>query len=212
MGGPSTAGWQAAEGLLAIDADVAAEFPGLRLPYAVISGLRLDRPRSPLLSERLATAAERLTGPMIRELRASAEGTAYRAFYRQVGLDPDRTRPPVEALVAERVMRGGFVEGPTWRDALVVASVTGGVALQAFDARRLADPPAVTLSADQRLVLSAGGDRVADLLGEPARRYRPGPSTRRLLVVATAVPGISEATARAAIDEAAGLLVAGVRA
>ena len=33
---------------------------------------------------------------------------AYRVFFRQIGLDPDRTRTPIEELALERMKNGAF--------------------------------------------------------------------------------------------------------
>ena len=62
---------------------------------------------------------------------------AYRVFFRQIGLDPDRTRTPIEQLAFERIREGAFKSDGLPADALTVATVETGVALRAFDADRL---------------------------------------------------------------------------
>ncbi len=62
---------------------------------------------------------------------------AYRVFYRQIGLDPDRTRTPIEQLALDRLYDGAFKSCGLPEDALTVAIVETGVALRAFDADRL---------------------------------------------------------------------------
>ena len=62
---------------------------------------------------------------------------AYRVFFRQIGLDPDRTRTPVEQLALDRLHDGGFKSRGLPADALTIAIVETGVALRAFDADRL---------------------------------------------------------------------------
>ena len=59
---------------------------------------------------------------------------AYRVFFRQIGLDPDRTRTPVEQLALERLHDGAFKSRGLPDDALTIAIVETGVALRAFDA------------------------------------------------------------------------------
>ena len=58
---------------------------------------------------------------------------AYRVFFRQIGLDPDRTRTPVEQLALERLHDGAFKSRGLPDDALTIAIVETGVALRAFD-------------------------------------------------------------------------------
>ena len=62
---------------------------------------------------------------------------AYRVFFRQIGLDPDRTRTPVEQLALDRLQDGGFKTRGLPVDALTIATVETGIALRAFDADRL---------------------------------------------------------------------------
>ncbi|HEY8639224.1 MAG TPA: hypothetical protein VIL53_01820 [Solirubrobacterales bacterium] len=61
---------------------------------------------------------------------------AYRVFFRQIGLDPDQTRTPIEELALERMKKGAFVSRSQLDDALTIAIVETGVALRAFDADR----------------------------------------------------------------------------
>ena len=59
---------------------------------------------------------------------------AYRAFFRQIGLDPDRTRTPVEELALERLREGAFKARGLPADAVTIATIETGVALRLFDA------------------------------------------------------------------------------
>ena len=62
---------------------------------------------------------------------------AYRVFFRQIGLDPDRTRTPVEQLALDRLHDGAFISAGLPADALTIATIETGVALRAFDADRI---------------------------------------------------------------------------
>ena len=62
---------------------------------------------------------------------------AYRVFFRQIGLDPDRTRTPIEQLVLERLHDGAFKSVGLPQDALNIAIVETGVALRAFDGEQV---------------------------------------------------------------------------
>ena len=62
---------------------------------------------------------------------------AYRVFFRQIGLDPDRTRTPVEQLALERLREGAFKSRGLPIDALTIATIETGVALRVFDAEQV---------------------------------------------------------------------------
>ena len=62
---------------------------------------------------------------------------AYRVFFRQIGLDPDQTRTPVEQLALDRLHDGAFVSRGLPADALTIATVETGVALRVFDLARI---------------------------------------------------------------------------
>ncbi len=59
---------------------------------------------------------------------------AYRVFFRQIGLDPDATRTPVERLALDRLHDGAFLSRGLPADALTIAIAETGVALRALDA------------------------------------------------------------------------------
>ena len=83
---------------------------------------------------------------------------AYRVLFRHLGLDPDVTRTPIEALVLERLMHGGFAPRGMPEDALALATLETGVPVWAVDADRV------------------GHARAGDRRGRPARaRRRAGP-------------------------------------
>ena len=62
---------------------------------------------------------------------------AYRVFFRHIGLDPDQTPTPIEQLALDRMKDGRFRSENRLDDALTIAMVEVGVALQAFDADRV---------------------------------------------------------------------------
>ena len=84
-----------------------------------------------------ATSPTASTAPQAIHLRERPIPWAYRVFFRQIGLDPDRTRTPVEQLAFERIREGAFNSVGLPADALTIATVETGVALRAFDADRI---------------------------------------------------------------------------
>src|SRR4051794_23207856 len=123
----STLGWVAPH--------VAAEFPGLGISWIEVDG-KPGRSPEPV-ERRLRGTSDRFYGAHAIHMRERPIPWAYRVFYRQIGLDPDRTRTPVEQLAFDRLYDGGFKSKGLPDDALTIAIVETGVALRAFDSDRL---------------------------------------------------------------------------
>ena len=102
-----------------VEGELADEFPELGLVHAPLAA----RPRrSPLeVKERLRALANRYTGGHVIHMRQDAVPWAYRVFARQVGIDPDSDRTPVEAIALERLRHGGFRSRNLGDDALTIA-------------------------------------------------------------------------------------------
>ena len=60
------------------------------------------------MRRRLRDLSDRFYGSQAIRLRERPIPWAYRVFFRQIGLDPDRTRTPVEQLALDRLHDGGF--------------------------------------------------------------------------------------------------------
>lgn len=185
-----------------VEAEVAAELPGLGLACVEAPAPAGGSER---LAPRLRALADRFAGPRAVTMRREAVPAAYRAFARHVGLDPDVDRPPVEALVVERLLHGGFRSRGRVEDALLVGALETGVPLWALDADQISGPLGVRAArpgerlgkgelapdlAPGRLVVADARGPVAVLLGAVADGVAPGPRTRRLVVFAVRVAGI----------------------
>ena len=118
-----------------VEADIAAELPGLRLwSLELPAG---DGPSPKGLRHRLREMSSRFTGAQAKALRSKPIPHAYRVFYRHIGLDPDVDRVPVEAMVVERLKHGGFRSASILNDALTVSLMETGVPTWALDADTL---------------------------------------------------------------------------
>jgi hypothetical protein len=173
----------------AIDPRVAAEHPALRVWTARVAARPRRTPEA--LRARLRALADRLDGAQALVLRTRPVPLAYRVLFRQLGLDPDVTRTPLEALVVERLLRGGFAAGGLPGDALAVATLETGVPVWAFDGARVG-ALALRPSADGRLELADAGGRAAVLFSPPLPERAPGAATTELLLVAVQSPGVDD--------------------
>src|SRR5689334_23384333 len=114
---------------------IAAEFPGLGIAWVVTDG-RVAHSPDPV-QRRLRDLSDRFYGSHAIHMRERPIPWAYRVFFRQIGLDPDRTRTPVEQLALDRLHDGAFVSRGMPADAITIATVETGVALRALDAERI---------------------------------------------------------------------------
>ena len=118
-----------------VDAEVADEFPELRLFELAVDARPGRTPRS--VQERLRYLSSRFRGPQAVAQRQQPVPWAYRVFYRHVGLDPDADRTPAERAMLGRLMHGGFKSDNLLDDALLVALVETGVPIWALDAAKV---------------------------------------------------------------------------
>jgi DNA/RNA-binding domain of Phe-tRNA-synthetase-like protein len=193
-----------ASGLIA--PELRAEFPGLRLHWTELEARVRSSPRD--VRRRLRGLSDRVSGAGVVAMRTQPIPHAYRAFFRQVGLDPDAARIPSEEAAVRRLLQGRFQSRDALQDALLIALVETGVPVWALDARRVdSDSLGIRVaasgerlgSAPEDLSVPAGQLVVADaacvhapLFGEPAPGHAPSPGlgARRIVLYAVAVEGV----------------------
>jgi DNA/RNA-binding domain of Phe-tRNA-synthetase-like protein len=115
-----------------IEPGVHAEFPGLRLDWVTV--VRRARESPPEVKERLRFLSNRYRGASVVAMRTQPIPHAYRAFYRQIGLDPDASRIPSEEVAVARLLHGQFRSSNLLEDALLIALIETGVPVWALDA------------------------------------------------------------------------------
>jgi DNA/RNA-binding domain of Phe-tRNA-synthetase-like protein len=198
---------------------IAAEFPGLGLAWVEVAGSPARSPEP--VQRRLRDLSDRFYGSHAIHMRERPIPWAYRVFFRQIGLDPDRTRTPVEQLALDRLHDGAFTSRGMPADALTIATVETGVALRAFDVARLEGRLCLRDSAPGESLpgkpgkLAQGTLTIADergplelLFGASTAEEPLGSATRRIAVVAVQVKGVPQA----AVDEALWIACAAIAA
>lgn len=223
MASPEPAGagmeWKpsAAQGWVA--PHVAAEFPGLGIATIEVDG-RPGRSPEPVL-HRLRELSDRFYGAHAIHMRERPIPWAYRVFFRQIGLDPDRNRTPVEQLALDRLQDGAFKSRGMPADALTVATVETGIALRAFDAEGLKGRLCIRDSAPGESLQGRPGElpqgtlAIADertpvglLFGATAEDCDVSSATRRIVIAAIQVHGVPQI----AVDEALWMVAATLEA
>jgi DNA/RNA-binding domain of Phe-tRNA-synthetase-like protein len=182
------------------ESELADEFPQLGLVHTLLEA----RPRrSPVeVRKRLRALADRYTGGKVIHMRQDAVPWAYRVFSRQVGVDPDTDRTPVEAIALERLRHGGLKSENLVDDALTIAIAETGVPVFALDAAKLEGELGLRLSrpgerlagvrplSARQLVVADDSRPVAIVLGEVAHDAGVTPETERMVLCALRVKGV----------------------
>ena len=196
-------GWEPAPQQGWVAPHIASEFPGLGIAWVEVDARPARSPEP--VRRRLRDLSDRTYGAQAIRLRERPIPWAYRVFYRQSGLDPDRTRTPVEQLALDRLHDGGFLSHGLPTDALDIAIVETGVALRAFDADRLVGQLCIRDSAPgERLPgtageLASGTLTIADeerpvglLFGPTGEDHVGDGGTRRIAIAAVQVNGVPQ--------------------
>lgn len=196
------------------------EFPGLGLRYRLIE--RGSGRSNAALRERLAILSDRFSGAQAINVRSRPIPWAYRVFYRHIGLDPDEQPTPIEAIVLERMKRGGFVSENLLDDALTIATVESGVALRAFDADRVDGEPGIRGSLEGEelegrpgslppgtLVIADRNRPLSLLFGAVGSGRGVSRRTRRMLLISIQVGGVPEIAVEEALWLAAEAIESG---
>jgi DNA/RNA-binding domain of Phe-tRNA-synthetase-like protein len=188
---------------------IAAEFPGLGIAWVELEAKRANSPEP--VRRRLRDLSDRFYGSHAIHMRERPIPWAYRVFFRQIGLDPDHTRTPVEQLALDRLHDGAFVSRGMPADALTIATVETGVALRVFDKRRVQGELCIRDSAPGEglpgkpaklaqgtLTIADGRAPLALLFGGSKADQALESDAAQIAIVAVQVKGVPQA----AVDEA----------
>jgi hypothetical protein len=191
----------------AVAAQVCDELPGLSLWWLRAPGA--PGPVGEALQQRLRVLSDRLRGVDAVALRTRPVVRSYRAFSRQIGLDPDRDRVPAEQAAVARLMHGGLTARDRIEAACLVAVVETGVGVWALDGAAVAaGGPELRLGGGTLLVADAVRIH-APLMGDPLPGSAPGPRTRTVVLFTIGVPGVPEVHLHEALWQAQDGLGAG---
>jgi DNA/RNA-binding domain of Phe-tRNA-synthetase-like protein len=198
--------------------EVEQELPGLRLLTAQARVGReqsLTGATSSDVERRLKELSNRFRGATAVGARRERVPSAYRVFFRQIGLDPEVVRPPLEAALLERMIKGGFLSRGLLADVLLIALLDTGVPVWALDAAGVEGPLGVRTSAEGealgheapattrlpagRLVIADATAPLAVLFGELAAGHAPKPRSVELTLFAVQVAGVPQLYAEEAL-------------
>ena len=189
-----------------IEPRLQAEFPCLALDW--VSAELRRRATTHELRARLRDLSNAYRGETVVAIRQRPVGHAYRVFFREVGLDPDVTRIPLEEAALARLLDGHFVSRGLLEDAMLVALVETGVGVWALDGDRVnvaglgiraaVDGDRLGSSAygshlhAGRLVVADAESVHAVLFGDVAPEHAPTPDTERVTLFTVRVEGVPQ--------------------
>lgn len=190
----------------AVDSALRAEFPGLRIAWISLPARMRQTP--PQLKRRLMDLSSRYRGANVIAMRTQPIPHAYRAFFRQIGLDPDVTRIPSEEAAVARLLHGQFVCVNLVDDALLLGLIETGVPVWGLDAdvvdaggvgirltvggERLGATEYAEYLPAGRLVVADSSRVHAWLFGEIAPGHEVTSRTERVVLFAVGVDGVPE--------------------
>jgi DNA/RNA-binding domain of Phe-tRNA-synthetase-like protein len=203
-------GWVAGE--------LAAEFPELRLVHARVEARPGKSPAD--VKQRLRTLSDRFTGAKAIAMRQQPIPHAYRVFFRQVGIDPDSTRTPIEAIALERMRAGHFKSRNLVDDALLIGTLETSVPVYAFDAAGVeggvglrVSHPGESLGGREGRPLTRGQVVIADearslavLFADMAEGHGVLPESEAMLLAAVQVKGVPDVSVEEALWTVADIL------
>jgi DNA/RNA-binding domain of Phe-tRNA-synthetase-like protein len=197
--------------------EVREELPSLRLLSCAVRVRRAGRltgDSPPDVEARLRAMSSRVRGGRAVSMRREPVPAAYRVFFRQIGMDPDVERTPIEAAVLERMLRGGFPTGGLLDDVLLLALVDTGVPVWALRADAVQGPLGIRTSAEgeplgrspappplphRRLVVADSETALAVLFGDVAPGHQAVAATRELVLFSVLVAGVPDLYAEEAM-------------
>lgn len=183
-----------------VEPELAEEFPELSLVHASVEVRPARSPKA--VKQRLRMLADRYTGGKVVHMRQDPVPWAYRVFSRQVGIDPDHDRTPVEAVALRRLKQGGLHSDNLVDDALTIAIAETGVPLVALDAERVGGELGLRLAragetlggarplSARQLVMADRERPVALVMGGVGEDAGVTPATERMVLCALGVKGV----------------------
>ena len=183
-----------------VEPELAGDFPELGLVHAPLEAKPRKTPRE--VKQRLRALADRYTGGKVIHMRQDAVPWAYRVFSRQIGIDPDSDRTPVERIAVERLRHGGLASENLVDDALTIAIAETGVPVFALDADKVSRELGLRLAhggerlegvrplSARQLVVADDKRPVALVLGEVAHDAGVTWDTERMTLCALRVKGV----------------------
>lgn len=181
--------------------ELADGFPELGLSYVTIAA-RSGRTPEPV-RRRMRELASRITGGHVVHMRQDRVPWAYRVFWRQVGIDPDTDRTPVEQIALERLKWGGLRTRDFVDDAITIATLETAVPVLAFDAGLVGSHIGLRLARDheplggsgpalaaEQIVVADEHRALALLSGQVADERRVTRVTERVTIAALQVKGV----------------------
>jgi len=191
------------------------KYPELVVGYAVMRDVKVERRVEALEEEKRRIINEIRSRYAASSISEIPEIKAYRKFYRAMGVDPTKVRPPAEYLL-RRIMMGKFPSINNIVDSCLLASVESWAITSVYDLDKIRGTPTVTVAEQEETFQLIDGRMASPRIGEVLLRddekiltaYTLGDSratmvtsqTTNALVVAWNTPGINRECVEKALE------------
>lgn len=202
-----------------VDPSVKEKYPDFVTGYIIARGVKIEKTVSGL---------EEVKRKVFNELKAKygtvpmneiSEIEIYREFYKVMGIDPSKLRPPTEYLL-RRALDGRFPTVNNLVDSCLLATIQNWIVVGVYDLDSVKGEPKVTLASKIEKFETIDGKQVMPAVGEVLLRdsvkvisgYTAGdakasmvtPKTKNALMIAWNAPGIGKSKVEKALETISG--------
>jgi DNA/RNA-binding domain of Phe-tRNA-synthetase-like protein len=200
-----------------LDPIVKERYPELVTSYAIVRDVVVRKTVAELEDVKRGLIEELKGKYQLEGLRAIPEIMAYRSFFKLIGADPSKQKPPVEYLL-RRALTDRFPAINNVVDSCLLATVSHWIIIGAYDLDRIRGEPVVTVETEVEVFELIDGRRVSPVIGDVILRddekiisaYSIGdskacmitPKTKNVLLLSWNAPGIDRSRTEAALGVA----------
>ena len=198
-----------------LNPSVKRRYPELTIGYAIARNVKVERIEKKLEDEKKSVVKEIQGKYASTPVLEIPEVKAYREFYKALGVDPTKVRPPVEYLL-RKAMAGSFPSINNLVDLCLLASVRHSAIVSVYDLDKTKGNLTIDIARGDETLQLIDGRTVTPAMGEVLLRdeekiltaYTLGdakatmvtPQTKNALLIAWNVSGISRQQVEAALN------------
>ena len=202
-----------------VDPSVKEKYPGFVTGYIIARGVKIEKTLSGLeeVKRKVFDGLKAKYGTV--PMNEISEVVIYREFYKVMGVDPSKLRPPTEYLL-RRALDGRFPVVNNLVDSCLLATIQHWVVVGVYDLDSVKGEPKVTLASKIEKFETIDGKQVTPVVGEVLLRdsvkiisaYIGGdakasmvtPKTKNALMIAWNASGISKSKVEEALATISG--------
>ena len=202
-----------------VDLSVKEKYPEFVTGYIIARGVKVEKAVSGLEEVKRKVFSELKAKYGTVSLTEISEVEIYREFYKAMGVDPSKLRPPTEYLL-RKALDGRFPAINNLVDSCLLATIKHWIVVGVYDLDSIKGEPKVTLTSKIEKFETIDGKQVTPVVGEVILKdsvkiisaYTAGdakasmvtPKTKNALIIAWNAPGISKSKVEEALATISG--------